>query len=145
MNPNQKIILNTGNRRIRVALSLSIAILMIFGLRLFQLQALDAPQLAATAAENRTRTLILPAQRGEITDRNGAPLAITVDARNITVDQTMVIDPVGTAQSIASITGVEKEILIPVCPEQLGGLPTPRSPYEIKNGRLISRSGQDSR
>ena len=103
MNPNQKIILNTGNRRIRVALSLSIAILMIFGLRLFQLQALDAPQLAATAAENRTRTLILPAQRGEITDRNGAPLAITVDARNITVDQTMVIDPVGTAQSITIV------------------------------------------
>lgn len=113
MNPNQKILLNTGNRRIRAVLAFSIAILMIFGLRLFQLQALDAPQLAATAAENRTRTLILPAQRGEITDKNGAPLAITVDARNITVDQTMVVDPVGTAQSISSITGIEKEILVP--------------------------------
>jgi len=27
-----------------------------------------------------------------------------------------------------------KEILIPVCPEQLGGLPTPRVPQEIQNG-----------
>ena len=76
---------------------------MIFGARLFQLQALDAPQLAATAAENRTRTLLLPAQRGEITDKNGAPFAITVDARDITVDQTMVIDPLGTAKAIAAI------------------------------------------
>ena len=113
MNSNQKILLKTGNRRIRAALAFSLIVLMIFGVRLFQLQALDAPQLAATAAENRTRTLILPAQRGEITDRNGAPLAITVDARNITVDQTMVVDPIGTAQSISSITGIEKEILIP--------------------------------
>ena len=29
---------------------------------------------------------------------------------------------------------LEKEILIPVCPEQLGGLTTPRPPQEIQNG-----------
>ncbi len=28
----------------------------------------------------------------------------------------------------------KREILIPVCPEQLGGLPTPREPCEILNG-----------
>ena len=27
-----------------------------------------------------------------------------------------------------------REILIPVCPEQLGGLPTPRAPQEIQGG-----------
>jgi len=32
----------------------------------------------------------------------------------------------------------KKELLIPVCPEQLGGQPTPRSNAEIKNG-----SGKD--
>lgn len=97
----------------RGALAFCFIVLSIFGLRLFQLQALDAPQLAATAAENRTRTLILPAQRGEITDRKGAPLAITVDARDITVDQTMVIDPVGTANAISGITGADVATLIP--------------------------------
>ena len=30
-----------------------------------------------------------------------------------------------------------------VCPEQLGGLPTPRSPSEIKNGNVISKEGMD--
>lgn len=34
--------------------------------------------------------------------------------------------------------------LLPVCPEQLGGLPTPREPDEILNGRVIGRSGQDN-
>ena len=113
MNPNEVIKLKTGPRRMRGALAFCFVVLSIFGLRLFQLQALDAPQLAATAAENRTRTLILPAQRGEITDRKGAPLAITVDARDITVDQTMVLDPAGTANAIAGITGADVATLLP--------------------------------
>lgn len=31
----------------------------------------------------------------------------------------------------------------PVCPEVLGGLPTPRKPSEIKNGRVIMCDGTD--
>jgi len=38
---------------------------------------------------------------------------------------------------------LEKETLIPVCPEQLGGLPTPREPAEIVGKRVITRSGKD--
>jgi uncharacterized protein YbbK (DUF523 family) len=44
-------------------------------------------------------------------------------------------------------------LLLPVCPEQLGGLPTPRSPQEIQGGdgeavldgkaRVVSREGVD--
>lgn len=37
----------------------------------------------------------------------------------------------------------KKEILIPICPEQLGGLSTPREPAEIKRGRVLTRSGKD--
>ena len=33
--------------------------------------------------------------------------------------------------------------LVPVCPEQLGGLPTPRTPAERRNGRVIARDGAD--
>ena len=33
--------------------------------------------------------------------------------------------------------------LIPVCPEELGGLPTPRIPAEILNGRVIRKDGKD--
>jgi len=33
--------------------------------------------------------------------------------------------------------------LIPVCPEQLGGLSTPRPPAERRNDRVINAAGQD--
>ena len=33
--------------------------------------------------------------------------------------------------------------VIPVCPEQLGGLPTPRPPAEIQGERVINREGRD--
>lgn len=34
--------------------------------------------------------------------------------------------------------------LIPICPEQLGGLPNPREPAEIqKSGRVLTKSGKD--
>ncbi|MFH1311234.1 MAG: DUF523 domain-containing protein [Nanoarchaeota archaeon] len=38
---------------------------------------------------------------------------------------------------------LETEVLIPVCPEQLGGLSTPRIPSEQKAIRVISRTGDD--
>lgn len=37
----------------------------------------------------------------------------------------------------------EKYELIPVCPEQLGGLPTPRTPSECRGGRVITQDGRD--
>jgi uncharacterized protein YbbK (DUF523 family) len=37
----------------------------------------------------------------------------------------------------------KKDILIPVCPEQLGGLSTPRTPSEIKSGKVITKDGKD--
>ena len=33
--------------------------------------------------------------------------------------------------------------LVPVCPEQLGGLPTPRVPSECLDGRVVNQIGQD--
>ncbi len=37
----------------------------------------------------------------------------------------------------------KKETLIPVCPEQLGGLETPRIPAESKDGQIINEDGID--
>ena len=38
---------------------------------------------------------------------------------------------------------MEKYTLIPVCPEQLGGLPTPRVPAERRGDRVVTRDGRD--
>lgn len=34
-------------------------------------------------------------------------------------------------------------LALPVCPERLGGLPVPRRPCEIKDGRVLDASGED--
>ncbi|HDH03990.1 MAG TPA: DUF523 domain-containing protein [Candidatus Campbellbacteria bacterium] len=37
----------------------------------------------------------------------------------------------------------QKEFLIPVCPEQLGGLPTPREPAEQRGKKVFTKSGRN--
>ena len=82
-------------------------VLSLFGGRLVQLQGLDATAYANEAAKGRLRTVALPATRGTITDRNGVALAATVDAVNITADQTLVEDPAATAKVLASLLGLD--------------------------------------
>lgn len=43
--------------------------------------------------------------------------------------------------AVAALAGEAR--LVPVCPEQLGGLPTPRPPAECRQDRVVSRTGQD--
>ena len=38
---------------------------------------------------------------------------------------------------------MERHTLIPVCPEQLGGLPTPRLPSERREGGVFDRGGKN--
>ncbi|CDF58462.1 DUF523 domain-containing protein [Thermobrachium celere] len=59
----------------------------------------------------------------------------------------------GDNKNIKVLEFIKKYPAIPVCPEQLGGLPTPRKPAEIKaenskdvldgNGKVINIEGQD--
>lgn len=43
----------------------------------------------------------------------------------------------------AAIALAKTHELVPVCPEQLGGLPTPRTPCERVGERVLSRQGED--
>jgi cell division protein FtsI (penicillin-binding protein 3) len=65
-------------------------LLSLFGGRLIQVQGLDASALAAQALRNRTESEMLFAHRGDILDAGAAPLATTVELRDILVDQTLV-------------------------------------------------------
>lgn len=50
----------------------------------------------------------------------------------------------GCAKPNAEVLALrEKHALIPVCPEQLGGLATPRLPAERKGERVVTRAGFD--
>ena len=45
------------------------------------------------------------------------------------------------AETLAALS--ERFELVPVCPEQLGGLPTPRESAEISGGTVVTGSGRD--
>jgi len=47
----------------------------------------------------------------------------------------------GYNEVIASLSKIHT--LIPICPEQLGGFPTPRPAAELKDGRVVTKSGND--
>jgi uncharacterized protein YbbK (DUF523 family) len=50
----------------------------------------------------------------------------------------------GTSNKNEKVLRLAKDfILIPVCPEILGGLPIPREPAEQKGKRVITKSGKD--
>ncbi|MGH3931203.1 MAG: cell division protein FtsI, partial [Pseudonocardiaceae bacterium] len=61
--------------------ALLVLALLAAGLKLVAVQGLQAEELSAQAASQRTTPQMLAAERGTITDRNGTPLAFSVEAR----------------------------------------------------------------
>lgn len=84
---------------------------VIFAVRLVDLQAIRGGDLASQALDQRLRKQEIPAQRGSILDTNGTALAITVEAKNVTADQTMIESPATVAQALSPILGADADIL----------------------------------
>lgn len=98
--PKRAARLGDPSRRVRVVALIVFFVLSLFAGRLVQLQAIDATAYAATAQQERLRTVVVPATRGTITDANGVALATTVDAFDVTADQTQVTDPAAEARQL---------------------------------------------
>lgn len=92
--------------RIRVLIIGALIFLMAFGLRLVQIQAVQASSYQNRANNEMSFTRTLPAPRGEITDIHGAPFARSVAATNIVVDQVLITNPARVAAFVAPILGL---------------------------------------
>ena len=75
--------------------------------RLAFLQVRDNPELEALGFQQRVRSSTLPAQRGEILDRSGVPLAVTREARDVYVDPRSVVDAEEEAATIAGVLDLQ--------------------------------------
>ena len=91
--------------RLRIGFLLIAMVVSVFAVRLFQLQGLDAATYAAQARAVGAVQEVLPATRGAITDRNGEPLAESLDGMMI------VADPTKTEDDAAAIASVLEERL----------------------------------
>jgi cell division protein FtsI (penicillin-binding protein 3) len=74
--------------------------------RLVVLQVSQAQELQDRAFDQRVRTIDLPAQRGQILDRNGARLALSTPADDVYADPQLVDDPWATATRLSPLLGV---------------------------------------
>ena len=81
--------------------------------RLVWVQGVDSSHFVALASVQRDRTVTLPARRGAIVDRNGNPLAMSIDARTLIADPRLIVSPAATAQALAPLLGVAATDLEP--------------------------------
>lgn len=104
-------------------------VLILFTGRLVYVQVYQGPALAADAQSLRTRTIVTPAVRGQITDRDGNILATSVDRYNIYADQPLIagwkhsVDGVvtGGATEAARLLAPILEVSAPELAAQLNG------------------------
>jgi cell division protein FtsI (penicillin-binding protein 3) len=75
--------------------------------RLVQLQVLGRASFERQAARQSERTIVLDPRRGAILDREGHPLAVSVDAESVYGVPQEISDPAGTAQALARALGLD--------------------------------------
>ncbi|SCL37482.1 peptidoglycan synthetase FtsI [Micromonospora rhizosphaerae] len=93
-------------RRLRLGTLLTLALFATIGIRLVYLQTVDTPAYADGGLAKRLAVVDLPAPRGAIYDRTGAPLAHSVEARYVFADPTRVKDRVATARLLSPLLGL---------------------------------------
>ena len=94
------------NRRMRALALVFVCVLILYGLRLVMVQAVDSDAMAARAESGRLATSTLVAPRGTILDSQGVSLAQSVEARNVIVDQTLITDAPGVAAKLSEVLGL---------------------------------------
>ncbi|QFG25918.1 penicillin-binding protein 2 [Actinomadura sp. WMMB 499] len=77
-------------KRLNIGLLAVAFVLSLFAGRLVQLQTIDDDRYAELALRQRVQEIDLPALRGDITDAKGNPFAMTVEARSVFVDPSII-------------------------------------------------------
>lgn len=90
-------------KRGTILIIVTAVVFSVFAGRLIELQAVRGEALAAEALNQRLKVQTLRPQRGAIVDARGEHLAMTVEVRNLTVDQTLVTDPAAAAAQLAPL------------------------------------------
>jgi cell division protein FtsI (penicillin-binding protein 3)/stage V sporulation protein D (sporulation-specific penicillin-binding protein) len=101
------------NRRIVLLAGLFVALLAVALGRAVWLQAVKGPELAAMALRQHRETVVVPAARGTIFDRNGEPLAIGEQATTVYANPRQVDRPRDLTLAAGRALAVEPAVVYP--------------------------------
>jgi len=101
------------NRRIVLLAGVFVALLAVALGRAVWLQAVKGPELAAMALRQHRETVVVPAARGTIFDRNGEPLAIGEQTTTVYANPRQVDRPRDLTLAAGKALGVEPGIVYP--------------------------------
>ena len=95
----------------RLVVLLVAVVLAIGGIvvRLAVLQVRESGTYSELGSTQRVHTEPLPALRGEILDRTGVPMALTLDARDVYANPSLVVDAATEAGQIAPVLGLKEK------------------------------------
>lgn len=105
--------------RLRAGLVLLLAVVLLLGGRLVWLQGLQPAAYAERSGVQRTRHIVLPAERGSVVDRFGNALAVSVVAKNVYAEPRLLqaatcqagaatpCDAAGVAARVAPVLGLD--------------------------------------
>jgi cell division protein FtsI (penicillin-binding protein 3) len=99
--------------RLRLAILLAVMTLAFLGIgaRLVDLQARDQTHLRSLGVGQRVQTVTLAAERGNIFDRNGVDLALSVPQTTIVADPHVIHNPKAYAAKLAPVVVVDEQAL----------------------------------
>jgi cell division protein FtsI (penicillin-binding protein 3) len=95
-----------SSRRLTIGCVLVVVPLLVITGKLWLLQGVDSGEYALAATQDRIRVQDILPLRGPVVDRDGNPLAYTVEASRITADPTLVADPARTALALTTLVDV---------------------------------------
>ena len=101
------------NRRIVLLAGVFVALLAVALGRAVWLQAVKGPELAAMALRQHRETVVVPAARGTIVDRNGEPLAIGEQTTTVYANPRQVDRPRDLTLAVGKALGVEPGVVYP--------------------------------
>jgi cell division protein FtsI (penicillin-binding protein 3) len=101
----------TATVRLKVIFGLFIVLTLCILGRFVQLQVVQHEHLKGMADRQHLRSVHIEAKRGNIYDRNGQNLAISVDVPSIAADPSLIQDPRPVAKALSKVLGADYESL----------------------------------
>jgi cell division protein FtsI (penicillin-binding protein 3) len=100
-----------------------VLVFLLVAARIVDVQVLRSGQYRLLASQEQVQTVTIPALRGGIFDRNGAPLALSVPTKSVVADDFQIQHPATEAEALSPMVGIPVGRLTALLSERSGYVP----------------------